>query len=625
MKIKSLLIGMLACSAMVACTNEDPIDNGSENGGKAEAYMAIRLVNANGTQSRGSDGNFEYGTEEENNVATTTFYFFKANGEAQECVTRTLSWTTNTANPAGNIEKVSDVVIALSGKNQAQATVENYNYVIAVLNEPTMRAMEGMTKSAVEECLQANTKAVLDQETTNAHIQNASGDFIMSNSTYVASNAAVIATTITKENILREAPENDPATFENAVTIYVERLAAKVKVGLAQGKSDEIVLKTVAEVKNDEGKVTTEAKDVEVNGQDAELTVKILGWGLNATAKKSHIVKQIKATWETKDTGLGFDWIGATNTYRTFWGKSYNYGLPSSTVVYPKNFEAASGTAENKGTNVKTDATTQPLNYFSWNELASTMDGVEYCAENTNTADVLMQEGIFHSAVTHILVKAQITKLKIGDKTVENPTLYRYYSKLYTDADFKARVMSEVNYPVYTNNDGEITKVDWTEYLTVTNKYDGKVTLTFTMPKGVTWFTDKEGETPYDATTNPIATRLAALDNDGDAVPNEGPIADCYNQGKMYYNVPIKHLRGGEYAYEANKEGAEVLTVKEADYGVVRNHLYNLTINKVENLGKAVFDPYEDIIPPTSSGQTYYLGAQINILSWKVVNQGVNL
>ena len=77
MKIKSLLIGMLACSAMVACTNEDPIDNGSENGGKAEAYMAIRLVNANGTQSRGSDGNFEYGTEEENNVATTTFYFLK--------------------------------------------------------------------------------------------------------------------------------------------------------------------------------------------------------------------------------------------------------------------------------------------------------------------------------------------------------------------------------------------------------------------------------------------------------------------------------------------------------------------------------------------------------------------
>ena len=607
---------MLACSAMVACTNEDPIDNGSENGGKAEAYMAIRLVNANGTQSRGSDGNFEYGTEEENNVATTTFYFFKANGEAQECVTRTLSWTTNTANPAGNIEKVSDVVIALSGKNQAQATVENYSYVIAVLNEPTMKAMEGMTKSAVEACLQANTKAVLDQETTNAHIQNASGDFIMSNSTYVASNAAVIATTITDENILREAPENDPATFENAVTIYVERLAAKVRVGLGS-VNDEIVLKNVAETE------TTEAKDVEVNGKDAELTVKILGWGLNATAKKSHIVKQIDAKWETGATGLGFNWIGVAETYRTFWGKSFNYGLTS--VVYPKNFEAASGSATNKTQANGTDATTQPLNYFSWNELASTMGGVEYCAENTNTADVLMQEGIFHSAVTHILVKAQITNLKIGNENTVNPTLYRYYSKLYTDADFKARVMSEVNYPVYTNNDGTITKVDWTQYLTVTNKYDGKVTLTFTMPEGATWFTDKEGKTPYDATTNPIATRLAALDNDGDAVQNEGPIADCYKEGMMYYNVPIEHLRDGKYAYEPNEDGAEVLTVKEANYGVVRNHLYNLTINKVENLGKAVFDPYEDIIPPTSSGQTYYLGAQINILSWKVVNQGVDL
>ena len=608
---------MLACSAMVACTNEDPIDNGSENGGKAEAYMAIRLVNANGTQSRGSDGSFEYGTEEENNVSTTTFYFFKANGDAQEYVTRTLSWTTNTENPAGNIEKVSDVVIALSGKNKAQATVANYSSVIAVLNEPTPGAMSNMTKTQVETCLQADNATVLNQGTTNAHIQNASGDFIMSNSTYVANNAAVIATTITEENILREAPVNDPATFENAVTIYVERLAAKVRVGLNNNLSDEITLETIAATE------TAAAKDVEVNGEDAELTIKILGWGLNATAKKSHIVKQIDATWKTDANGLGFGWIGATNTYRTYWGKSFNYGLTS--VVYPKNFEAASSSATNKTEANGTDATTQPLNYFSWNELASTMGGVEYCAENTNTAEVLMQEGIFHSAVTHILVKAQITNLKIGNENTENPTLYRYYSKLYTDADFKARVMSEVNYPVYTNNDGTITKVDWTQYLTVTNKYDGKVTLTFTMPEGATWFTDKEGKTAYDATANPIATRLAALDNDGDAVANEGPIADCYNEGMMYYNVPIEHLRGGKYAYVANEDGAEVLTVNEADYGVVRNHLYNLTINKVENLGKAVFDPYEDIIPPTSSGQTYYLGAQINILSWKVVNQGVDL
>ena len=606
---------MLACTALVGCTSEDEpvVNNGNENG-KAEAYMAIRLVNANGTASRGENGNLEYGTEEENNVATTTFYFFNSDGNPSETVTRTLSWTTNNVTPAGNIEKVSDVVIALSGKNEVQATVANYNYVIAVLNEPTPGAMSTLTKDQVEKCLQANTAAVLSQEENNAHIQNASGDFIMSNSTYVDANAAVIATTITEENILREAPENDPATFKNAVTIYVERLAAKVRVGLNNNLSDEITLKTIAATE------TAAAKDVEVNGEDAELTIKILGWGLNATAKKSHIVKQIDATWKTDANGLGFNWIGATDTYRTFWGKSFNYSLTS--VVYPKNFEAASSSATNKTEANGTDATTQPLNYFSWNELASTMGGVEYCAENTNTAEVLMQEGIFHSAVTHILVKAQITNLKIGNENTVNPTLYRYYSKLYTDADFKARVMSEVNYPVYTNNDGTITKVDWTQYLTVTNKYDGKVTLTFTMPEGATWFTDKEGKTAYDTEANPIATRLAALDNDGDAVQNEGPIADCYNQGMMYYNVPIEHLRAQATA-GVYTDGA--VDVEEGEYGVVRNHLYNLTINKVENLGKAVFDPYEDIIPPTSSGQTYYLGAQINILSWKVVNQGVDL
>ena len=104
----------------------------------------------------------------------------------------------------------------------------------------------------------------------------------------------------------------------------------------------------------------------------------------------------------------------------------------------------------------------------------------------------------------------------------------------------------------------------------------------------------------------------------------------------MYYNIPIKHLRGGEmltekvptdaYYYSVNDaEGNLVFALREADYGVVRNHYYQITVNKIANLGKAVSNGDEDIIPNTDFSELYYVGASINILSWKIVNQGVNL
>ena len=88
----------------------------------------------------------------------------------------------------------------------------------------------------------------------------------------------------------------------------------------------------------------------------------------------------------------------------------------------------------------------------------------------------------------------------------------------------------------------------------------------------------------------------------------------------MYYCVPIEHLRGGKVTYNDDLS----VSVNEADYGVVRNHHYVLSINSIANLGTAVYNPDEEIIPVMES-PTYYVGAKVNILSWKVVNQSVDL
>ena len=85
----------------------------------------------------------------------------------------------------------------------------------------------------------------------------------------------------------------------------------------------------------------------------------------------------------------------------------------------------------------------------------------------------------------------------------------------------------------------------------------------------------------------------------------------------MYYNIPIEHLNNGDVANG---------TIPEAKYGVVRNHHYVVTIDKLENIGKGIFDEDEKIVPGEDpDGDTYYVGAKINILSWKIVSQNVEL
>lgn len=85
----------------------------------------------------------------------------------------------------------------------------------------------------------------------------------------------------------------------------------------------------------------------------------------------------------------------------------------------------------------------------------------------------------------------------------------------------------------------------------------------------------------------------------------------------MYYNIPIEHLN--------NAGVAENETIPEAKYGVVRNHHYVVTIDKLEKIGKGIFVGNEKIVPGYPDDDTYYVGAKINILSWKIVSQNVEL
>ena len=86
--------------------------------------------------------------------------------------------------------------------------------------------------------------------------------------------------------------------------------------------------------------------------------------------------------------------------------------------------------------------------------------------------------------------------------------------------------------------------------------------------------------------------------------------AKVWKEGMTYYYFDIKHLGA------AGKPG---------EYGVVRNHLYNATITALSGLGTPVYNPEEVIYPEPVDPDDQYIAAQINILSWRLVPNNIEL
>lgn len=557
MKFKSLFCALLAGLTLSACSNDegvtDKVDKTTD-----QAYVTISLRNA-GASTRGTDGGLQYGTDDENAVSTAEFYFFNADGAFNQYVSSTpKNWQASTADPAGNVEKISDVTVMLKNLKK----VGTPKYVVCVLN-----GTEGAYKDM--------TIAQLKKEVLNGVQSYKNGDyFVMTNSTYNNNDvkSEYFATIINDNNFLKEKPTKVELTKDNAVQIYVERLASKVTLNTTLTLSG-----------TDNNEITVGS--YEVDGASKDIKIKVLGWGINALNKTSYVEKHVPATWADLGT---FKW-DAKDLYRSYWACSPNYGGGE----YPISF------ADGKATDseIKVDASST-LQYVSWESLGKGLCQFDYCLENTNTKDVLKVNNI-KAKVTHVLLKAQ---------TVDATDLIRYEGRLYTETNFLNRILGQLNMPLYYQEEGTYKQIA-TSDLAVVNTYDGTVDMALTTAaEEKTWYL-KDGETytPCDKAT--INAKFDVLEIE----------ADYYKKGMMYYCIPVEHLRGGKFSVSDSG-----IAVEEGDYGVVRNHHYVISINKIENLGTAVYNPDEEIVP-NMEPETYYVGAQVNILSWKVVNQSVNL
>ena len=63
------------------------------------------------------------------------------------------------------------------------------------------------------------------------------------------------------------------------------------------------------------------------------------------------------------------------------------------------------------------------------------------------------------------------------------------------------------------------------------------------------------------------------------------------------------------------------MCIRDSFNGVVRNHIYAINVTKIAGLGTPVYNPDEIIYPETPEENEHYIAAQINILSWRVVDE----
>ena len=82
-------------------------------------------------------------------------------------------------------------------------------------------------------------------------------------------------------------------------------------------------------------------------------------------------------------------------------------------------------------------------------------------------------------------------------------------------------------------------------------------------------------------------------------------LAEIRKEGRAYYYTDVAHLG----------------TAK----GIVRNHFYQIDVKTITGFGTPVYDPDSKFDPVVPEDTQTYLAARINVLSWRIVKQTVDL
>lgn len=612
MKKNKLLFGALALLAFTACSDDKFSDAPAEvlNDG-SESYITVRIMDATSVYGRAAE--FENGNTitdgtniyNENAIESLTIAFYDANMKFITFGTAGKADITTTPS-SGNIETLGEAKVKLTLR--ADQSIPRYAIAFAnpIRNQPGLSNIE-TTQISFRDRFWTSVSPEEGSEDKNTKYL-----FAMNNSVYfsgeeeAANHELQVAVPVTEKNFYK----GKNADNAEAVDFYIERIASKVILKSTTDNNTipvENIETKIEGLKDNDGKID-ESKKLLVFVPEK--------WAINAEEKGTNLMKHFMEPYNTLSSnltwGTGVLWNDPTN-HRSYWTHSLNFSTDLS-----------------KFPDVSDDVVpaTTPLTYHSYKEImasGSTVGKALYTFENTRQSSSFAK----NSAVASAVIIGHYEIRENGSTKTTPVTFFRRNGSIFTIDGFWAAMASSQQL---------IVKKTETTETSIT--YQG---LSATELAAIAKY-DHPTETPLQdkVVENQVTVMLkegASLndyyikDSDGKYKPysevkdtwtntkiNEYLLQVCglteiYNDGKAYFNIPIRHL--GQM--DGKTKGAGY-------YGVVRNHTYEITVDKIANTAMAtgIFNDEEEIVPPTTNDE-YNLKANFKVLAWRIVTQNVTL
>ena len=591
MKKFTMLSSVLASALMLtvaSCSSEDVAGGDAQNGKGATSYLAVNIENVGSAPASRAynqgNGTYEDGTDAESKINKVRFYFFNGDGTPyllvnNDATQQSVNYLEKTVEKDGDdhdhtAETKTKAVLVLEGETKAVPAS-----VIAVINPDVL---DNTT-------LHSGTMTLSELRTsaTGKTFYDATNGFVMSNSVYESAGQDVCSTPVAN-NVFATSD----AAKAKPVDIYVERVNAKVnaKIDATYQRDGET---TPAWTKNTDGKYQIEVGKIDVTtyaeNTNATPTTNtypvyavVQGWQVADANGKAEVCKQINTSWYAGELGIS-PWT-TSDYHRCFWSKSVPFT------------QGAQG-----GTNHPVNPNFNGINMSLSSEFSNTP---VYTLPNTPDA-VVTNPKTSKNDLTKLIVAAKLV-YKDGDGSYKPAQVCQYRGLTYLGEDaVKKQIVSGFAqyFKKTTTAAGDVYKsIEASDlaFKTVAGSSEVKdYEVVATLASTVGDLYVKNGE-----------TRTIASKDDINAALAKETAQVRSTDGATYYYTPIKHLG------DAGKLG---------EYGIVRNHSYQVTIQNIKGFGTPVYDSTKEIDPMIPSDENTYLAASIKVLSWRVVSSKVDL
>lgn len=574
--VKNLFGMAVMATALVGCSSNDNLNpnpnEGADKAGTAYASFKINLPTVSGTRTADPDTGTEFdgGTAAEYEVKNGTILIFDANTD--KFVERV---ELGTMNPWKEDTDNKGVTTAASVTVQLSDVALNGNYKALVLLNNNSKATPKVTLPTTSDTY-TSWSAKAANANANEYVKT-DGIFMANAPKYTGTTTEpTTLVTINKVYASREQAQANPATV-----VYVERGLAKVTMK----------------------DFNSSGYTIAAGNTYAGDKVEIKNWKLDVTNKSTFPVHQI-GTLSTDYSGIWSDkrFFDGTNTTfkRVYWGIDPNY---SNNELY-------------EGTTTPAPAKTA-LKYCedNFNMITNAqVDGKagdanpQYCLENTFNLDNMKQ-----GQTTRVVFKAVYTPKTF----TSGETFYKVANNtaVWHGDDLKQQILTLALQAM--NVTDPIEKAKYDVDLSKGSDISGKAGQHLIQEANITY-----SGTPADSKVKPAIVNTV---NEKLGLKVEGGITtgiSTYLNGEAYYIARIKHFNeltpwtaGDAYGTKNDKYLGR--------YGVLRNNWYELSVNKVSNLGYPEVPEVKPNIPDDENDK--YINVEVKILDWAKRSQSIDL